>query len=61
MRLTGRRSFCAQIGASLLLSEISNATGDPQLHAVADVLRVQIAQSAHFNVMFMRLALWAER
>ena len=38
-------------GASLLLTEISNATGDQQLNAVADVLRVQLAQSKHFNVL----------
>ena len=38
-------------GAWLLLTEISNATGDPQLNATADVLRVQLAQSAHFNLL----------
>ena len=38
-------------GASLLLSEISNTTGDSQLNATADVLRVQLAQSAHFSLL----------
>jgi len=46
-----RASAAVAAGAPLLLSEISNTTGDPQLNAVADVLRVQLAQSAHFNLL----------
>jgi len=46
-----RPSAAVAAGASLMLSEISNATGDPQLNAVGDVLRVQLAQSAHFNLL----------
>ncbi len=46
-----RPSSSVAAGASLLVSEISNLTGDPQLSAVADVLRVQLAQSAHFNLL----------
>ncbi len=46
-----RPSAAVGAGASLLLTEISNATGDPQLNAATDVLRVQIAQSAHFNLL----------
>jgi tetratricopeptide (TPR) repeat protein len=46
-----RPSPAVKQGASLLLSEISNATGDRQLDATIDVLRVQIAQSAHFNLL----------
>jgi serine/threonine-protein kinase len=46
-----RASAAVAAGASLLLSEISNTTGDPQLDAVGDVLRVQLAQSAHFNLL----------
>ena len=46
-----RPSAAVTAGASLLLSEISNTTGDKQLDAVADVLRVQLAQSAHFNLL----------
>ena len=38
-------------GASLLLTDISKTTGDPQLNAVRDVVRVQLAQSAHFNLL----------
>jgi serine/threonine-protein kinase len=44
-------SAAVKQGASLLLSDISNATGDRQLDAAGDVLRVQIAQSAHFNLL----------
>jgi tetratricopeptide (TPR) repeat protein/predicted Ser/Thr protein kinase len=46
-----RASAAVAAGASLLLSEISNTTGDAQLNAVGDVLRVQLAQSAHFNLL----------
>jgi eukaryotic-like serine/threonine-protein kinase len=49
--LEHRPSSSVAAGASLLVSEISNLTGDPQLSAVADVLRVQLAQSAHFNLL----------
>jgi tetratricopeptide (TPR) repeat protein/predicted Ser/Thr protein kinase len=48
---TQRPSTAVTAGASLLLSEIANATGDAQLSAVGDVLRVQLAQSAHFNLL----------
>jgi tetratricopeptide (TPR) repeat protein/predicted Ser/Thr protein kinase len=48
---THRPSAAVTAGASLLLAEISNATGDSQLNAVGDVLRVQLAQSAHFNLL----------
>jgi tetratricopeptide (TPR) repeat protein len=46
-----RTSAAVAAGASLLLSEISNTTGDAQLNAVGEVLRVQLAQSAHFNLL----------
>jgi serine/threonine protein kinase/tetratricopeptide (TPR) repeat protein len=38
-------------GASVLLSEIENRTGDAQLDAVTDILRSQLTQSAHFNLV----------
>ncbi|MBZ5625885.1 MAG: protein kinase, partial [Acidobacteriia bacterium] len=46
-----RPSAIVKAGASLLLTDISNATSDPQLNALTDVLRVQLAQSAHFNLL----------
>jgi eukaryotic-like serine/threonine-protein kinase len=49
--LEHRPTSSVAAGASLLVSEISNLTGDSQLNAVADVLRVQLAQSAHFNLL----------
>jgi tetratricopeptide (TPR) repeat protein len=46
-----RPTAAVKRGASLLLSDISNTTGDAQLNAMADVLRVQLAQSAHFSLL----------
>jgi len=46
-----RPTIIVKPGASLLLTDISNATGDTQLSAITDVLRVQLAQSAHFNLL----------
>jgi len=46
-----RPSAVVKEGASLLLSDLANITGDRQLDAVGDVLRVQIAQSAHFSLL----------
>jgi serine/threonine-protein kinase len=46
-----RPSAAVKPGASLLLSDLTNITGDQQLDAAGDVLRVQIAQSAHFSLL----------
>ena len=46
-----RPSAAVTAGASLFLTEISNATGDRQLDSVTEVLRNQLAQSAHFNLL----------
>ena len=44
-------SVSVSAGASLFLTDISNATADQQLDAVTEVLRNQLAQSAHFNLL----------
>ncbi len=49
--VTHRPTTAVTAGAALLLLEISNSTTDRQLDAVADVLRLQLAQSAHFNLL----------
>ncbi|MBZ5596172.1 MAG: protein kinase [Acidobacteriia bacterium] len=38
-------------GSSVLLTQVENLTQDPELDAVADVLRAQLGQSAHFNLV----------
>jgi len=38
-------------GSSVLLTDVENLTHDPELDAVTEVLRSQLGQSAHFNLM----------
>ena len=46
-REIGRAALTGNLG----LVGDKNATGDTQLNAVGDVLKVQLAQSAHFNLL----------
>ena len=38
-------------GATVLLTDVKNQTGDEQLNGVTEVIRSQLGQSAHFNLM----------
>jgi len=49
--LKHQTGVAVKAGRSLLLSEIRNISGDQQFDAVADVLRAQLAESAHFNLL----------
>ncbi|MGD0200998.1 MAG: protein kinase [Bryobacteraceae bacterium] len=45
------RSPAVAEGASVLLADVENRTGDPQLNAVTEILRSQLNQSARFNLV----------